>query len=77
MRQYGLIGIGTSVATGDTHTCFTVNREVYCAGANSVGQFGSGHTTSSTIPSRSNSRRSRAPVTKSQSRILELRTLLR
>jgi len=47
---YGLTRTATSVATGDTHTCFTVNRDVYCAGENSVGQLGSGNTTSSTIP---------------------------
>lgn len=47
---YGLTRTATSVATGDSHTCFVVNREVYCAGENSSGQLGCGHTTSSTIP---------------------------
>lgn len=47
---YGLARTATSVATGNNHTCFTVNREVYCAGENSSGQLGSGHTTSSTVP---------------------------
>lgn len=47
---YGLIGTATSIATGHTHSCFSVNQEVYCAGTNGSGQLGTGNTTSSTSP---------------------------
>lgn len=40
----------TSISTSSSHTCGVANGALYCWGANSYGQLGTGNTTNTTLP---------------------------